>query len=77
MDEYYNSEDSWVDHYEQVSVIRCKDCEHYRPYLTQFTNTPRGDGYCKLFHLTTEGEVNINCYDDWYCAWGRKKEDKE
>lgn len=38
-------------------VVRCKDCEKYRPYLTQFGHEPRGDGYCEL--LSQLDTVNV------------------
>lgn len=46
----------------------CKTCKHYRPYLEQFSNEPRGDGYCSIARMTPEGMTNINCNDDFYCS---------
>ncbi len=47
----------------------CKTCKHYVPYREQFSNRPRGDGYCKSTITNAEGEAYINCHDEWYCAY--------
>lgn len=46
----------------------CKDCEHYYSYCEQFTNKPRGDGYCNIVRMSSEGVTYINCSDNWGCA---------
>lgn len=46
----------------------CKMCKYYQPYYQQFTNKPRGDGYCAIVRMTPEGMTTINCSDNWHCA---------
>lgn len=52
----------------------CKTCKHYKPYTEQFTNIPRGDGYCEIERMSQEGIVNINCDDYFGCAYYQKGE---
>ena len=60
---------------EQKSKGKCKDCKNYYPYCEQFTNNPRGDGFCGNFKMTSDGYHYINCDDNWYCADFCPKED--
>lgn len=46
----------------------CKSCKYYHPYYAQFTNEPRGDGYCTIARMTFEGMTTINCNDSFYCS---------
>lgn len=56
---------------------KCKTCKHYIPYRDQFSYENRGDGYCKSTITTSEGNVYINCHDEWYCANYEKEGDEE
>ena len=47
---------------------KCKDCKNYYSYYTQFTHKPRGDGYCSIAKMSSEGMTYINCTDSWSCA---------
>ena len=47
---------------------KCKTCKYYHPYYEQFTNKPRGDGYCAIERMTPEGITTINCNDDFNCS---------
>ena len=60
---------------EQRPKGKCKDCKNYYPYFEQFTNNPRGDGFCGNFKMTSDGYHYINCDDNWYCADFCSKED--
>ena len=46
----------------------CKTCKYYHPYYAQFSNKPRGDGYCVIARMTPEGMTTINCNDEFGCA---------
>ncbi len=46
----------------------CKTCKYYHPYFEQFTNIPRGDGYCVIARMTPEGMTTINCNDHFGCS---------
>ena len=46
---------------ESVAVVRCKDCEYFRP-IDQFF------GYC--LHYVNELVIDIN----WFCADGERKD---
>lgn len=46
----------------------CKTCKYYHPYFEQFTNIPRGDGYCVIARMTPEGMTTINCNDEFGCS---------
>ena len=54
---------------------KCKDCKNYYPYFEQFTNKPRGDGFCGNLKMTSDGYHYINCDDNWCCANFCPKED--
>jgi hypothetical protein len=47
---------------------KCKNCKNYYTYYKQFTNEPRGDGYCAIARMTSDGLHYINCTDEWSCA---------
>ena len=55
----------------------CKNCKHYQPYRDQFSNNPRGDGYCKNPVYTPEGQTYMNCHDEWFCADFEKEGEAE
>ena len=46
----------------------CKTCKYYHPYYKQFSNEPRGDGYCVIARMTSEGMTTINCNDEFGCS---------
>lgn len=46
-----------------VSVVRCKDCKHYRT---------RWLGFCELI-----GNENIKREDDDFCSYGERKENAD
>lgn len=54
-----------------VEVVRCKDCEHYKPFVDQcglpYENDVMGGiGMCKITMLVI--------YDKYFCAVGKKGE---
>lgn len=51
----------------QTVESKCKTCKYYHPYLKQFSNEPRGDGYCVIARMTPEGMTTINCNDEFGC----------
>ena len=52
----------------------CKTCKYYHPYCEQFTNEPRGDGYCVIARMTPEGMTTINCTDEFGCSDYQEKQ---
>lgn len=53
---------------------KCKTCNYYHPYCEQFTNEPRGDGYCVIARMTPEGLTTINCTDEFGCSDYQEKQ---
>jgi hypothetical protein len=53
----------------------CKTCRYYHPYYEQFSNEPRGDGYCVIARMTSEGMTTINCNDEFSCSDYRRGEE--
>ena len=47
---------------------KCKTCKHYQPYYKQFSNEPRGDGFCRIVRMAYEGATTINCHDEFSCS---------
>lgn len=47
---------------------KCKTCRYYHPYYEQFSNKPRGDGYCVIARMSPEGMTTINCNDEFGCS---------
>lgn len=47
---------------------KCKTCKYYHPYYKQFSDEPRGDGYCVIARMTPEGMTTINCNDEFGCS---------
>lgn len=48
--------------------VECKTCKNYHPFCKQFSNEPRGDGYCTIARMTPEGMTTINCNDEFGCS---------
>lgn len=53
---------------------KCKTCNYYHPYFEQFSNEPRGDGYCVIARMTPEGLTTINCNDEFGCSDYQEKQ---
>ena len=47
---------------------KCKTCKNYQPYYEQFSNKPRGDGFCRIVRMAYEGATTINCHDEFSCS---------
>lgn len=47
---------------------KCKTCRYYHPYFKQYSNEPRGDGYCVIARMTPEGMTTMNCNDEFGCS---------
>ncbi len=54
---------------------KCKTCKHYQPYYEQFSNKPRGDGFCRIVRMAYEGATTINCHDEFGCSDYEKETD--
>ena len=50
----------------------CKTCRYYHPYCKQFSDEPRGNGYCVIARMTPEGMTTINCNDEFGCSYYQK-----
>lgn len=57
---------------EERTPGNCKTCKYYHPYYQMFSTETRGDGFCTISRLTSEGFLNINCKDDFYCSYYTK-----
>ena len=53
------------DESEWVRIVRCRDCEHYKPWVL---SRPENGGDCHL----NKNEVDVT--HDGFCAWGERKE---
>lgn len=47
---------------------KCKTCRYYHMYFKQYSNEPRGDGYCVIARMTPEGMTTMNCNDEFGCS---------
>lgn len=56
--------------------IRCKDCKYYEAYRGQFYYEKKNYGYCTIARMTSEGELNINVDEDFYCAYAERKKNE-
>ena len=68
----------YIDTAPTVEMTRgnCQTCKYYHPYCEQFTNKPRGDGYCVIARMTPEGMTTINCNDEFSCSDYEKANNK-
>lgn len=52
-------------------IVRCRDCKRMRDWtadeLADCYEEELADGWCMFFRIGT--------YDDFFCAWGERKED--
>lgn len=69
MSEYIVSDMSYYQQFSKCEeIVRCRDCKHYDPHLTEggVCFLPDGDGDFARWEVEPDG----------YCAWGERRSDE-
>ena len=56
----------------RVKAVRCKDCKWFCEFCDKYKQESRKDGMCEHPKF---GRYTLDTTFDWFCAYGKRKED--
>lgn len=58
----------------QSEIIRCKDCNYFREYSSEYARTTEGaDGDCHIRIMNSNNEQYFACQYDDFCSFAKMK----